>query len=134
MPQDEVHPLRERVPVTSDGGTNIDVRTDAVEPGWKWLVTSYAVEDETTVLTSIRPFVESGGYAYLLEEQLAPLAGVLYDGDSKHMLGDGDRFGARFNGSTNNDLLRLYVYGWKIPPGVEMSAHLVAALMGGQRA
>jgi len=129
----ELHPLRERVGVTSDGSTNVEVRTSAVEPGWRWIVTHYSVEDETTALSSIRPYVESGGYAYLLEEQVSPLAGVLYDGDKLNVLGEGDRFAARFNGSANNDLLRLFVYGWRLPPGVPLSLGVIAHLYGGGR-
>lgn len=131
MPHDEVHPLRERVPVTSDGSTDVDVRTDPVEAGWHWLVTHYAVEDETTAFTSVRAFVESGAYPYLLEEELVPPAAVLFHGAARQLLGEGDRFGARFNGTTNNDLLRLYVHGWMIPPGVPVTPTLLLALMGG---
>ena len=130
MPHDDVFPLREALAVTSGGATLEEVRTEQVEPGWHWLVTHYAVEDETTVLTSIRAYVESGGLPYFLSEQLVPGAGVLFDGETRQILGDGDRFGARFNGSTSGDNLRLYVHGWRFPPGVRMTAALVAQLVG----
>lgn len=129
----EVFPLRERIGVTSDGSTLLDVRTDPVEEGWLWLLSHYAVEDETTGLTSIRVFIESGSFAYLLEEQISPLAATLYDGDKFNVLGENDRVVARFSGSTNNDLLRLYVHGVMLPPGTSFTPELIAALYGGRR-
>ena len=118
MPGEDVFPLREGLAITSDGATSVDIRTDVVEEGWHWLVTAYAGEDETSAATFLRFYVESGGFPFLLSEQRSPLAANLYHADAWQVLGSGDRFGALFNGSSDGDILRLYVHGWKYPPNV----------------
>lgn len=130
MPHDEVYPLRLAPQATSDASSPFDVLTERVEPGWHWLVTHFGVEDETTAFTSVRVFVESGEFPYPLAEQISPVAANLYHGETRQILGEHDRIGARFVGSTNGDLLRVYVHGWMLPPGVVVTAALVGALVG----
>jgi len=127
-----IHPLREVVHFTSLGAAAEAVRTEAVDPGWTWFVTSYSFEDTLNACTSARVFIETADYRHPLEEQILPQAAVLYDGDKRSVLTEGDRFGVNFVGPTAGDSLRLYVQGFKLPPGVVLTEHLLAALVGAE--
>ena len=122
-----IHPLELALTDASDGATNFDVISDQVPSGWTWLVDHYSVEDETSALTAIRVFKEIGAYQAGIEEVVGPVAGVLYDGDKPTVLTEGQRFGARFAGSTNGDVLRLHAFGLRLPPGAELTVELLAA-------
>jgi len=126
-----IFPLEEVVRATATGAATQEVWTDVVLPGWTWVVTGYSFEDETTALTAIRAMKGVAGYPLMLEEQLAPSAGVLYNGDMPAILGEGSSFGARFDGATAADALALYVIGVKLPPGTALTVELLAALKGG---
>lgn len=123
----QIYPLREVVRKSSDTDPDT-LRTGPVESGWTWIVTSYSFEDETNGATSARAFVETADYVFPLEEQVTLTAGVLYDGDKRTILTEGDRFGARFVGPTASDELALYVLGYKLPPGLEVTPALLVAL------
>lgn len=129
MPPLNVYPLREAPRRTGAGATEEVVTTNQVPEGWIWLVTAFGAEDEDSAATSLRVFIESGGQRYLLAEETSPSAATLYHDTTFQVLGPGDRFGARWTGSTNSDGLALYVHGLQLPADSELTPLLVGSLL-----
>ena len=104
---------KQEVKEISDGSAVVDVELPAVPNGYKRTLQNISVEDETTGLTKIRiGYVTQFDRYHWWIEQDSPQAGVLYWTDRLKVLQAGDRLVVRFTGSTNEDILAVYVDGY----------------------
>lgn len=99
---------------SSDGSTNVILKTDRVPPGEWWKITHVAFEDETTAYTSARVFRRTEQTPAWLSEQLSPPAGVLFWDAEEYWLAEGEEAGVRFNGTTDGDVLTANFSGRRV--------------------
>ena len=104
---------KREVKKTSDESTNVDIELDAVPNGYKRTIQHISCEDETTDLTEIRIGYKTRFDRYhWWTEQETPRAGVLYWMNDSKVLEEGSRLVVRFTGSTDDDILAVYVDGF----------------------
>lgn len=97
-------------------GDNDEVKFGPIEHDRLYVITRFAVEDETSAPSGdIRCYVEGHGYEHWLNEENSPAAGVLYWDTDGTFLVMGEFLVARFTGATANDVLELYVEGYWHP-------------------
>lgn len=99
---------------SSDGGTNVVLKTPRVPKGETWRITRVTFEDETTAFTLARVFRGTEQVPYGRSEQLAPAAGVLYWDDHEFEVSEGEEVGVRFNGTTTADILIATFEGMRV--------------------
>ena len=100
-------------------GSN-DVEMDPVESGCLVCVQHLGVENKTTDFTSFRVMKAGVGGEFPLEEQLDPEGGELYWMNDNIYFTEGQYPLVRFVGCTANDVLKVYITGWK-KEGVELN-------------
>lgn len=109
----ERHYFRARRTLPAVGGTYDDVEFGPIEEDRLYHITRFGVEDKTTAPdTDIRCYVKGHGYEHWLNEENAPVAGVLYWDTDGTFLVMGESLVARFTGADPADVLELYVEGW----------------------
>ncbi len=97
--------------VASDGSN--DIATKQVPPGELWCVQRVAVENETTAYTDLRLLKAGRAAEFLLVEEDNPEVATLYWIDTPVYLMEGQYLVARLSGCTANDVLKMYLTGWK---------------------
>jgi len=85
---------------------------DLVKAGRELVLTSIAVEDETTALTYIRIGKESGGTFFPWEEQQTVAADELVHSSEEHHLRGNERFECKINGGAADDIVKAYLDGY----------------------
>lgn len=99
---------------TSDGTTALDIESKVVQIGWKRTIQRVAVEDETTAYTDVRiGYIDRGDRIGWYCEQDSPQAAVLYWMKDPVVLQEGDRLLVRLTGTTDEDVLGIYAYGYE---------------------
>lgn len=99
---------------TSDGSTNVYLKTPRVLKGESWKITHVAFEDETTAFTSARIFRGTEQAPIWLTEQLSPAAAVLYWSKEEFWVGEGEEIGVKFVGTTSADALSAMFSGKRV--------------------
>lgn len=94
-------------------GTGVEYFSDKeVESGRIIVLTSIAVEDETTSLTYVRIGKESGGRFFPWEEQKTPAAAELSFSQEEHWLREAEKFQVKISGGAASDKLHAYLDGY----------------------
>lgn len=96
----------------SDGSTNYYIKSEQVERGEERVIQWISGEDETTAFTSLRFGIEKLGVMNWFAEEKSPGAGELYWTENPVHLMEGERLVMRFNGTTNNDILKGSILGY----------------------
>jgi len=100
--------------LSSDGSTDVFLKTDRVPRGEVWVINHVSFEDETTAYTQARLFRGTEQRPQWLSEELNPLAGVLYWDSEEYWLIEGEEMGVRFNGTTAADILTATFSGKRL--------------------
>lgn len=107
------HYFREHRSATSAAGSPEILSFEPRETARVYHVTRVTVENETSIGTGdIRLAITGHGYVHPLRQFSAPAPDVVYVDDQETILQDGDALEARFSGTSNNDVLRMYLEGW----------------------
>ena len=107
------HYFRARRTLPAGGGTYDEVEFGPVLEDRLYTICRHAVEDETNAPAGdIRTYVKGHGYPHWENEQDSPGQATLYWDKDPIFLVMGESLVARFTGATENDVLRLYVWGW----------------------
>jgi len=93
-------------------GTN-DVKVAKVGSGWLWCVQRIGCINETNAYTKLRIIKAGRGGELILAEQPSPEADVVYWETDPIYLSEGQYLVARFFGCTANDVLKVYISGWR---------------------
>lgn len=105
---------KEPLGTTSDGSTNVDLKSEQVERGQRLVLQRIAAVDETTDFTTLRFGVEKLGGVDWFSHQGSPSADRYYWEKSgiPHLI-ENERLVVRFTGTTDGDQLRANLFGYK---------------------
>lgn len=95
-------------------GSTVDIVSPPVPTGRIWVITNLAIEDETTLFTSVRGFILDPGYNHYLFEDYSLLAGRLYWHNGEFWVTEGRCVVCCFTGTTTGDVLRAYLNGFQL--------------------
>lgn len=106
-------PIRIRRVAKATGGTYDYVKTKVVPSDEIWCLQGIAYENETGARGTMRRLIEGHGYEHFLAEQTSPGAGELIFTDKIVYLLPGERLAIRQASCTADDVLALYIHGYK---------------------
>ncbi len=110
----EKMPIRIREHAKASNGTLDYIKTEIVPPGEIWCLQGIAYENETGARGTFRRYIEGHGYNHYLSEHTSPGAAELIFTDKLLYLLPGERLTIRQASCTANDILSLYIHGYKI--------------------
>jgi hypothetical protein len=112
-------PLMRRIFGVGLSQSSVYMWFDPVPTGRIWVVKNIAVENETTLFTSLRVLIRDPGYDHYILEDYSLLPDRLYWHDGELWIPEGRALGVLFVGTTTGDVLRVYINGFqlKMPEG-----------------
>ena len=116
---DPSHPLwkgrlSERVADTSAGAATETVESTAVPTGELWVVESILAYNASSTVTRISLNAHDGTTAMMLDLAASPTAYTPCKYHGELVLQAADKIQAVYVGNTNLDLLRFYIWGYKL--------------------